>query len=146
VGGKNDGSAEMKAAIEIAAQFGGRDAAQVAMPHFKALKAAARGGGVRNFPVPELAFLLRVDGEVNEYGLSGAGNLDVDAQGEYISVDIGCAREDRTGLEERIASAIVQTVELLRAFGKPALGRADFALLAEDLDGFVERYRAKLPR
>lgn len=134
----------MKAVFDVSAQFGGKDAAQAVLPHFKALKSAARGGGLRDFPVPKLAFVLRVDGEVNEYGLSGAGNVDVDAQGEYVSVDIGCARDDRADLPERIASAIDESRDVLQSLGASEFAETDFALLAEDLASFVERYRANL--
>lgn len=81
--------------VDFSAQFGGQDAADAVLPHFKALKAAARGLHLEGFPFAKLAFILRVDGKVNSYGLSGAGYLEVDKDGEYISVDIGITQDDR---------------------------------------------------
>lgn len=134
----------MKATIDVSAQFGGRDAAAAVLPHFKAPKAAVRGGGVRDFPVRKLAFILRVDGEISQCGLSGPGNPDMDPQGEYISVDIGCTIEDRANLVERVASAIVASKDVLKASGFSVVADIDFDGLSEDLEGLVERYKASL--
>ena len=134
----------MKAVLDVSAQFGGKDAAQAVLPHFRALKVAVRGQGIRDLPVSKLAFVLRVDGEVTEYGFSGAGNVDVDARGEYISVDIGCTRDDRANLEERIVTAIVATPTVLQSSGDLRVKELDCAKLAADLAAFVERYRACL--
>ena len=142
--GRKAKGAAMRATLDVSAQFGGRDAAKAVLPHFKALKGAAKSGGIASFPVPKLAFILRVDGEVNEYGLSGAGNVDVDRRGKYVSIDIGCTKNDRSNLEERIATGITAAPEFLQDCANPKLAGTDFEALAEDLAAFVDRYRDNL--
>ncbi|MGC1274435.1 MAG: hypothetical protein WBC44_12065 [Planctomycetaceae bacterium] len=103
------------ATIDFSAVFGGRDAAAAVLPHFKALKAAAKGITLNGFPYPQLAFILRVDGDVNQYGFSGTGNPDVDNEGMYLSVDIGIAEEDRDNIRSRITSAIRDSLPIIAA-------------------------------
>jgi hypothetical protein len=86
------------AVIDVSAQFGGRDAAQTVLPYFKALKEAAKGATVPGFVARKLAFILRVDGEVNTYGDSGPCNIDVDQNLEYVSVDLVVTIADRETL------------------------------------------------
>jgi hypothetical protein len=86
------------AVIDVSAQFGGRDAAQAVLPHFRALKKAAKGVAIPDFPSRKLAFILRVDGEVRQYGDSGPCNIDVDKNLEYVSMDIVVAIADREKL------------------------------------------------
>ncbi len=136
----------MRAVLDVSAQFGGRDAAQAVLPHFKALRAASGGGGIRAFPVRKLAFVLRVDGDISKYGLSGAGNVDVDVGGKYISIDIGCTLDDRSNLEERIATAVADAPAVLQSSGNALAREIDFAGLTEDLAAFLERYQASLPK
>ena len=101
--------------IEFSAQFGGKDAAATALPYFKALKAASRGLRLDGFSYPTLAFILRVDGQVNRYDLSGAGNIDIDADGEYLSVDLGITYEDRAELADALSKALLSSIELIKA-------------------------------
>jgi hypothetical protein len=103
------------ASIDFSAQFGGRDAAAAVLGHFKALKAAAKGICIEKFPLPKLAFILRVDGEVNEYNLSGPGNPEVGSDGSYLSIDLGISRMDRDDLRNRIATAILDSIPLIQA-------------------------------
>ena len=106
--------------IDVAAEFGGRDAAQAVPPHFRHLKAALKSIRFPGFPFRELAFILRVDGEINAFRQSGAGNVQFDKVG--VSVDIGITREDRAGrgdseLAAFVAGAIMSSVGLLRGLG-----------------------------
>jgi len=94
------------ATIDFSAEFGGRDAAGVILPHFKALKSVAKTVLLEPFPYPKLAFIFRVDGEVYEYGLSGVGNLDIDSNGQYLSVDVGITLEDRMDVKSKIQKAL----------------------------------------
>lgn len=100
----------MDAVIDISAQFGGRDAAQVVLPHFRALKKAAKGKVLTDFPARDLTFILRVDGEVNTYGTPGASNIDVGRGGEYVSVDLVISLADREKLRGA-ANPIVAGIE-----------------------------------
>src|SRR6267154_2045174 len=93
---------KMSSSIDFSAQFGGRDAAAAVLPHFKALKAAARGLRFDGFPFAELAFILRVDGDVHQFGFSGANNLEIGKNSEYLSVDIGINHDDRRQIPEVI--------------------------------------------
>ena len=94
------------ASIVFSAQFGGRDAAAFAMQHFRALKGAATKLGLLDFPFPELAFVLRVDGEITKYGFSGISNPEVDSGRRYLSLDIGITLQDRPHLVHTITKSI----------------------------------------
>jgi hypothetical protein len=132
--------------IDFSAQFGGRDASTAVLPHFKALKAAAHGIHLEGFPFPKLAYILRVDGELNQYGLSGSGNLDIDKDGEYLSVDIGIEREDRDQIPDVIIAAILSSVEQIRTIRNSRTLDVDFAALQRCLDDLSVRYRNELDR
>jgi hypothetical protein len=136
------------ATIEISAQFGGRDAAAAVLPHFRALKAAAQSIVLDPFPFAKLAFILRVDGEVNAYGLAGAGNVDLDRKGEYVSVDMGIPVHEWSSLRpselaNSIEQAINSSVELLRHGGGGRLQGIDFETLENTLKAFCTSYRSK---
>ena len=101
--------------IDFSAQFGGQDAADAVLPHFKALKAAAKGIEFSGFPYPEPAYILRVDGQVSQFGFSGTGEPDVDRDGEYLSIDIGVTIQDRDNIEQTIVSGIMNSPEIITA-------------------------------
>jgi hypothetical protein len=101
--------------IDFSAEFGGRDAASAVLPHFHTLKAAAKGIAVTHFPYPELAFILRVDGEISQYGFSGTGEPDVDRDGEYLSIDIGITIQDRETIPQVIKSGIMNSPQIITA-------------------------------
>ncbi|MBL4674514.1 MAG: hypothetical protein JKX81_19790 [Arenicella sp.] len=84
--------------IGFSADFGGRDAAAKMLPHFKGLKLAAKGLELKAFPYPELAFILRVDGEISSFGTSGIENMDIDRDGDYISLDIVITKENQESM------------------------------------------------
>ncbi len=114
--------------IDFSAQFGGQDAADAVLSHFKALKAAAKGIEFTGFPYPELAFILRVDGEVSQYGFSGTGEPEVDRDCEYLSIDIGITMQDRQTLPQVIESGIMNSPQIITA-----------AIRHRRIDGFDER-------
>ena len=108
----------MDAGIDVSAQFGGRDAAQAVLPHFRALKEAAKGAAISDFVARNLTFILRVDGEVNTYGESGPCNIDVDKDLEYVSVDLVVTIADREKLgrgadSNPIVSGVLGSVPIL---------------------------------
>lgn len=134
--------------LDVSAQFGGRDAHQAVLPHFRALKSALKDKSFAGFPFPVLAFILRVGGEVNPYGESGAGNIDFDKKGKYASVDIGIPREQWTGrspteLSSFVAKAILSSVDLLRDKGDKRLKEVDWDALQVVLQAFVDAYQAQ---
>ena len=103
------------ATIDFSAEFGGRDAADAVLRHFKALKAASKGITLSGFPYPKLAFILRVDGSVNRYGFSGVGNPDIDKDGMYLSIDIGITEKDRKAITSLVNSAILDSLPIIDA-------------------------------
>jgi hypothetical protein len=141
------GSSEMpmsKAQIDFSAQFGGRDAAAAVLPHFKALKSAARGVELKDFAFLKLAFILRVDGEVNQYGLSGVGGIEINRKENYLSVDIGISTNDRAHIEAKLCGAILESVEpISEAVGIGQLERDD---LSNTLALVVNNYRSSLSK
>lgn len=108
----------MDAQLDVSAQFGGRNAAQAVLPHYRALKEAAKLVAVPRFPARKLAFILRVDGEVNTYGEPGPSNIDVAKDLEYVSVDVVLAVSDREMLggdyeSNPIVSGVLRSAALL---------------------------------
>jgi hypothetical protein len=132
--------------IGFSAQFGGQDAATAVLPHFKALQVASQGLRFEGFPYPELAFILRVDGEVNQYELSGAGYLDVDRRGRYLSVDIGIERDDRGRVADVICEGLLFSMEYIRSVKPKLAKKIDFRSMEECLVELVSRYRSELTR
>jgi hypothetical protein len=128
------------AKIDFSAQFGGRDAAEAVLPHFRALKAAARELQIQSFPFAELAFLLRVGGEVSRFGSSGAGNVEIDRDGEYLSVDIVIDRDDHHRSQAVITAALLSSVELIKAMQGPAHWDVDLEALQACLMDLSVRY------
>jgi hypothetical protein len=130
--------------IDFSAQFGGRDAASAGLPHFKSLKAAARGLSFEGFPFPKLAFILRIDGEVTRYGISGAGNLDVAENGDYLSIDVGITQHDWDQIGDTITSAILSSGDQLRQVAENDSWAFDFRELQSCLTDLIDRYKREL--
>ena len=131
--------------IDFSGQFGGRDAHEALRPHFRLLKAAAKSVVLHGLPWPELAFILRVDGDVNQYGASGPGNVEIDRRGAYVSVDLVITRDDRDHLtaspeDNALVRSIRESVDLLRRSNDPRLARIDYASLGLALRELCERY------
>lgn len=135
--------------IDFSAQFGGQDAARAVLPHFRALKMAARGVGLSGFPFPKLAFILRVDGEVTVYGVRGAEHIDTEPGG-YLSVDVGVSREDWKDLGPEVASkaitdALFSSVDLLERWNdKQLVASIDIDSLRDAVRELCGRYDAGL--
>ncbi|MDQ8152991.1 MAG: hypothetical protein P2975_08110 [Gemmatimonadota bacterium] len=130
--------------IDFSAQFGGRDAATAVLPHFRALKAASREMRLEGFPFPKLAYILRVDGEVNQYKLSGAGNLEIDSDRECLSVDIGIKQGDRDQVTKVICAAILSSVEQIKALKNAAAWKVDWTSLETCLSELIVIYTNEL--
>ena len=131
--------------IDFSAQFGGRDGAAAVLPHFRALKTACHGIQLAGFPFPKLAYILRVDGEINQYGLSGAGNLELDSKGNYLSIDIGIKHEDRSRIDNLICEAILSGAEQIKDIGMGEISNVDFESLKICLLELISRYKNELP-
>lgn len=97
--------------IDFSAQFGGRDAAAKLLPHFKALKLASKGIVFDGFPCPELTFIFRVDGSVNQYGCSGVGNIDCSS--DYVSLDIVITERDQSNISKFIQISFDKSIDIL---------------------------------
>ena len=132
--------------IDIAAQFGGEDAADAALPHFKCLKAAARKLFLDGFPFPKLVFILRVDGGVTCYGFSGADNLEVDKDGEYVSIDIGIRHADCSKIANVISEAISSSMNLILEAGRNKSWNIELGSLQQCLDQLKTQYESELRR
>lgn len=137
----------MTATIEFSAQFGGRDAAAAALPHFRILKSIAHNYSIEKFPFQSLAFILRVDGEITEYNLSGPGNIDSNAT-EYLSIDLGISSEDyrdcSNNLVDSIADALTSSVNFLRKSTDSRLDGVDYDDLETILNQLSDSYRKKM--
>jgi hypothetical protein len=132
--------------IDVSAQIGGLDAEPVLLPHFFALKSALQGRSFEGFPLRELAFILRVDGEVSTYGLSGPGNIDFDKKGQWVSVDIGITSTAWVGrkgseISDFVANAILASVDLLKE--QERLEPTDWGALETTLESLCVAYKAQ---
>jgi hypothetical protein len=139
----------MGTVIGSSAQFAGKDAAQVVLPHFQALKRAALGIDLEGFPFPKLSFILRVDGEVRSFGLEGAANVDVDKAGAYVSVDIGITITDRARLcdlgdDNPITRGVLDAIPLLASVQDKRLEGVTSESLEASLRSLCDRYLAEV--
>lgn len=139
----------MRAVIDVSAEFGGGPADEL-LPHFWGLKAECRNVSLPEFPFPELAFILRVDGSISSFGLSGPGFVSVDRRGRWVSVDIGIpsaehARGDRH-VAAFVAAALPAAVDVLQAARRKALAKVDWVTVREVLRGLGLAYQARMLR
>ena len=138
---------KVNATIGFSAQFGGRDAATSALPHFKALKAVAGNYSLSQFPYKAMEFVLRVDGEVNSFNLSGPGFLDFDGD-NYVSVDIGIQRKDYELSSDQLIQAVVTALQSSAEFMKNSkdkrLREIDYQELEKVLTGLSISYKEKM--
>jgi hypothetical protein len=132
------------ATLDVSAEFGGEDAAQVGLPHFKTLKTAKEGITVGGFPFPQIAFILRVDGGIHSYGLSGLGNVDFDKRRQYLSLDIGIPRDVQATAKQIanvVSDAIGAATGFLKRLDDRRLNDVDWPALESALFRFAEAYR-----
>lgn len=89
------------------------------------------------FPFPQIAYILRVDGEGTTYGQYEIGYPDVDKNGKYFSIDIGVTIENRSALKETILTALRSSVsfvsEELKKLGLESFNYLEFEKGVEDL-------------
>jgi hypothetical protein len=129
------------AIVDFSAQFGGHDAADAVLPHFKALKEAAKEITLDAFPYPELAFILRVDGEISQYGFSGVGEPEVDKDGDYLAIDIGVTVEDRCDVPHVIRTSMMDSLQIIAAaINSRGIGDFDVETLRLPLNQLCDRY------
>ncbi len=133
----------MKATVDFSAQFGGKEAATALLPHFKALKAIASDIAIENFPFRKIAFILRVDGEISSYKLSGPGNLDFDKD-DYVSVDLGITQDEyrncAKGAMQSIIKSLRLSVEFLKNSNDNRLDGIDFRDIEEVISELIKAY------
>ncbi len=127
--------------IDFSAEFGGGYAAEIVLPDFKALKKASKGVLLEDFPFKELAFILRVDGEIQQYGLPSVGNIEINKGENYLSVDIVITIEDRSDLANVIKKAFSRIVELIKnEYTNERINKFDEEKLKYLLDLLYKRY------
>lgn len=134
----------ISSSVDFSAEFGGTDAAEFVLPHFKALKAAARGIALNGFPFPKLAFILRVDGEAHAFGFSGLNNLEIDKDREYLSIDIGLNLDDRKNISKAIVDSLLSSPDLIKSEFATSTWKVDFVALQNCLSQLGERYKTFL--
>ena len=78
-------------AFSVSAQFGGGAGSTVIKPHFFALKKALRpaGNAIPCDLLQQIAFILRVDGDIVQFNFEGCENVDLNRKKKYISIDVG---------------------------------------------------------
>ena len=135
--------------LDVAGQFGGIDAGDCAVPHFGALKLACRSTQLSALP-GQLTFILRVDGDVRQFGARGLDNLVVGDGGGGVSVDI-CLDElppghqDPSAADGVIATSFRSAASWLREQGHPSLASWYWDALEQALNELCDRYLAALP-
>lgn len=87
--------------------------------------------------------MLRVDGKVNSYKLSGPGNLDIYGE-NYVSVDIGIRCEDyekgSQKLANMISGAIRDSVDFIRRSSHSRLKSIELDDLQSTINRLCNRY------
>jgi hypothetical protein len=126
-------------AVEFSADFGGGDAKDVGFPHFKALKKAAAGMQLRTLPVPNLSFVLRVDGDITTFGPSGA--LVVSVTKRRVSVDLVLTIGDRGRIETVLVDSLMSVPRLLNDGKFKSLANVVFVCFAAECAALASRYR-----
>jgi hypothetical protein len=139
----------MKTAVDVSAEFGGPDAAEKVLPHFRALKAAAKSRTLDGIPFHQYAIILRVDGAIHQFGSTGSRDIRFGRGYEFVSIDIGISREEvaegaLVGVMPSIAHAIVASSGLLRETGDRRLAGVRWCELDASLREFVAAYELLL--
>lgn len=129
------------AQIDFSAQFGGKIAAEIVLPHFRALKTAKQDLLLTGFPLPELAYILRVDGEITQFEFSGVGEINVDEDGEYLSVDIGITVDDRSRIVDVISQSMLLSIDAIMKDKRCIPLSIDVQSLRTCLEQLVRNYR-----
>ena len=127
--------------VDFSAEFGGKDAADVILPHFRVLKSLCRELQLEGFPLSKLAFILRVDGEVQKYAPMVDGNIQVNKKSGYVSIDIEISIEDRERIVDAISEAIISSIGKLEENKKTMSMGIDFDLLRKSLLLLIGRYK-----
>lgn len=104
------------AIITFSAQMGCKQSSEEALPYFWGLKEAAKEIDISGFPFPELAYILRVDGNIWAFGVSGPNNFKLDRKGQYLSIDLGVTIDDRKRLPTVLAESLLVSIDALHAF------------------------------
>jgi len=102
--------------IDFSAQFGGSKSAEIALPYFRSLKKACSGLVLNNFPLPELAFILRVDGDIHKFEFSGIAYPKLDNKKKYVSFDIGISTKDIPIIEDFLKRVLINSTAYIAAF------------------------------
>ena len=133
--------------IDFSADFGGRDAARIVLPYFNALKSSAKGIVLAGFPYHQLVFILRVDGDVHQFGSPGPGNPDIDySKRRYLSIDIVIDEKGRGCLEEVITASILNSLSIIQsAIKKNGIVNFEAEQLTDPLRELCQRF-SKLPK
>jgi hypothetical protein len=127
--------------IDFSAQFGGLDAENHVLPHFKALKKACKSIEIVNFPFRNLTFILRVDGKIRSFNFSGLEKIKTASSKEYISIDLGIMRKDYGQIEKVISESVLSSTNLLiNVFAKMKL-KYDIGSLKSNIQRLVSNYK-----
>ena len=123
--------------IGFSAQCGGPDADTTITPIWMSLNALAEGFHLRGIPFDELAFMLRVDGKVSEYGVSDPiDNFKKNKRQGYLSVDIGIKVTERERAVHKIIEGMRSTADYIQSQGSAKSLKIDYDQLAESIEEF----------
>ncbi len=134
--------------LDFSAQFGSQDAADSILPHFRALKSAAKGVELEGTPFQQVAFILRVDGEHQQFGFAGADHVDIDGL-NYVSVDIGVPSEVYVGRREDVIARFVSNamrsgLDLLAESDDKRLSKVNFDNLRQGVERICNAYERSM--
>lgn len=136
-------------AISVSAQFGGGPGSTLVKPHFFQLKKALLFAG-REIPcevIREIAFILRVDGNIVQFNFEGCERIELNRRKKYISIDVGVpvARwKDRSDLEiaEYLAVSMRDGLEQMLARLRAEKLSCDDATVRTKFEEGMRRYLA----
>lgn len=108
--------------LSVSAQFGGGLGSTVLKPHFFGLKKGFRGAGdlIPCDSIRQVAFILRVDGDIVQFNFEGCERIDLNLRKKYISIDVGVPMacwKDRSDVEiaQYLASVLPDGLEQMLA-------------------------------
>lgn len=137
----------MNAKIDVSAQFGGGRSNEL-VPHYTGLKEECVNFSLVDFPFPELSFILRVDGSLAKFGLSGPGFVSFARKGDWVSVDIGVPEavheQGERQLAEFIAAALLAAVDVLRVARRKVMAMVDWDAVRDVLHALGEAYKQRM--
>lgn len=143
---------EVKEAITLGADIGGLDAAKAATDHIRDLRSQLRANclGAYSAAFPEIALVVRVDGSIQAWGISGVRYVFLRKKHGYATADIFIPKSvwdqpNAMALREHLSDGVREAVsQIIERAKKQRLG-IDSDTLCHDVEMALSKYAASAP-